>query len=48
MIVRSRFPKKWAAVKQSNKERLAHHVETIFGIKVSTKAMFDVQIQASR
>jgi len=39
------FQKKWAAVKQSNKERLAHHVETTFGIKVNTSAMFDVQIK---
>ncbi|KLO16468.1 glycosyltransferase family 35 protein [Schizopora paradoxa] len=39
------FQKKWAAVKQSNKERLAHHVETQFGIKVNTSAMFDVQVK---
>lgn len=26
------FQKKWAAVKQSNKERLAHHVETTLGV----------------
>ena len=39
------FLKKWAAVKQSNKERLAHYVETTLGLKVNTKAMFDVQIK---
>ncbi len=39
------FQKKWAVVKQSNKERLAHHVETEFGIKVNTQSMFDVQIK---
>lgn len=39
------FQKKWAAVKQSNKERLAHHVETTLGFKVNTRAMFDVQIK---
>ena len=39
------FLKKWAAVKQSNKERLAHHVEILTGIKINTKAMFDVQIK---
>lgn len=39
------FQKKWAAVKQSNKERLAHYVETTLGYKVNTQAMFDVQIK---
>ena len=39
------FQKKWAAVKQSNKERLAHYVETTLGFKVNTRAMFDVQIK---
>ena len=39
------FQKKWAAVKQSNKERLAHYVETTLGLKVNTRAMFDVQIK---
>ncbi|KAH8114838.1 glycosyltransferase family 35 protein [Phellopilus nigrolimitatus] len=39
------FQKKWAAVKQSNKERLANHVENTLGIKVNTSAMFDVQIK---
>jgi len=39
------FQKKWADVKQQNKERLAKHVENVFGIKVNTKAMFDVQIK---
>lgn len=39
------FQKKWAAVKQSNKERLANHVENTLGFKVNTHAMFDVQIK---
>lgn len=41
------FQKKWAAVKQSNKERLARHIETTLGLKVNTQAMFDVQIKVS-
>lgn len=41
------FLKKWAAVKQSNKERLAHYVETTLGFTINTQAMFDVQIKAS-
>ena len=39
------FQKKWAAVKQSNKERLARYVETTLGLKINTHAMFDVQIK---
>ncbi|KZT65114.1 glycosyltransferase family 35 protein [Daedalea quercina L-15889] len=39
------FQKKWAAIKQSNKERLARHVETTLGLKINTHAMFDVQIK---
>ncbi|KZT25028.1 glycosyltransferase family 35 protein [Neolentinus lepideus HHB14362 ss-1] len=39
------FQKKWAAVKQSNKERLAHYVETTLGATINTKAMFDVQVK---
>ena len=39
------FQKKWAAVKQSNKERLAHYIEATLGHKVNTQAMFDVQIK---
>ena len=39
------FQKKWAAVKQSNKERLANYVENTLGYKVNTQAMFDVQIK---
>ncbi|KAG6336747.1 hypothetical protein ID866_2352 [Astraeus odoratus] len=35
----------WAAVKQANKERLAHYVQVSLGLKVNTKAMFDVQIK---
>ena len=37
--------KKWAAVKQSNKERLAQYVERTLGLKVNTQEMFDVQIK---
>jgi starch phosphorylase len=39
------FRKKWAAVKQSNKERLAQYVATTLGAKVNTQALFDVQIK---
>ena len=39
------FQKKWAAVKQSNKERLAHYVENALGLKINTHAMFDVQVK---
>jgi len=39
------FQKKWAAVKQSNKERLANYVENTVGTKINTQAMFDVQIK---
>lgn len=40
-----KFQTKWAAVKQTNKERLAHYVEVTTGHKINTKAMFDVQIK---
>ncbi|KAF9646897.1 glycogen phosphorylase [Thelephora ganbajun] len=40
-----KFQKKWAVVKQTNKERLAHYVETTLGVKINTKAMFDVQVK---
>ncbi|EMD35202.1 glycosyltransferase family 35 protein [Gelatoporia subvermispora B] len=39
------FEKKWAVVKQSNKERLANYVENILGVRINTNAMFDVQIK---
>ncbi|KAF5378620.1 hypothetical protein D9615_007189 [Tricholomella constricta] len=39
------FCKEWAAIKQRNKERLAHHVELTLGLKVNTNALFDVQIK---
>ena len=39
------FQKKWAAVKQSNKERLARYIESTLGLTVNTHAMFDVQIK---
>ncbi|KAK7680825.1 hypothetical protein QCA50_016135 [Cerrena zonata] len=41
----TKFQTKWAAVKQTNKERLAHYVEVTTGHKINTKAMFDVQIK---
>ncbi|RXW24223.1 hypothetical protein EST38_g1632 [Candolleomyces aberdarensis] len=39
------FRKEWAAIKQRNKERLAHYVQTTLGLTVRTDAMFDVQIK---
>jgi hypothetical protein len=39
------FRAKWAAVKQRNKERLAHHVLVTFGLEIDTTAMFDVHIK---
>ncbi|KAK7017598.1 alpha-1,4 glucan phosphorylase [Favolaschia claudopus] len=39
------FRKEWAAIKQRNKERLAHHVQTTLGFTINTNAMFDVQIK---
>lgn len=39
------FRKEWAAIKQRNKERLAHHVQTTLGLTINTNAMFDVQIK---
>ena len=39
------FQRKWAAVKQSNKERLARYIESTLGLTVNTHAMFDVQIK---
>jgi starch phosphorylase len=39
------FRRKWAAIKQRNKERLAHHVLITTGLTVRTDAMFDVQIK---
>ncbi|KAI0078412.1 glycosyltransferase family 35 protein [Panus rudis PR-1116 ss-1] len=39
------FQRKWAAVKQTNKERLAHYVEVTTGQRINTQAMFDVQIK---
>jgi len=39
------FRKQWAAIKQRNKERLAHYVQTTLGLTVRTDAMFDVQIK---
>lgn len=42
------FRNEWAAIKQRNKERLAHYVEVTLGFKINTHAMFDVQIKVSR
>ncbi|KAH7882736.1 glycogen phosphorylase [Phlebopus sp. FC_14] len=39
------FQQEWAAVKQANKERLAHYVQVTLGLQVKTKALFDVQIK---
>lgn len=39
------FQKKWAAVKRSNKERLALYVENTLGVRVNSEAMFDVQVK---
>lgn len=39
------FQKKWAVVKRQNKERLAHFVEKLMGVKVDADAMFDVQVK---
>ncbi|KAG8215453.1 glycosyltransferase family 35 protein [Butyriboletus roseoflavus] len=39
------FQEAWAFVKQANKERLAHYIQTTLGLKVDTKALFDVQIK---
>ncbi|KAF8439940.1 glycosyltransferase family 35 protein [Boletus edulis BED1] len=39
------FRATWASVKQANKERLAHYVQTTLGLKVDTNALFDVQIK---
>ncbi|KAJ7278823.1 hypothetical protein C8J57DRAFT_1573595 [Mycena rebaudengoi] len=39
------FRDKWAAIKQRNKERLVHHVQTTLGLTINTQAMFDVQIK---
>jgi len=39
------FRAEWAAIKQRNKERLAHYVRTTLGLDIRTDAMFDVQIK---
>ncbi|KAL0564837.1 Non-essential glycogen phosphorylase [Marasmius crinis-equi] len=39
------FRQEWGAIKQRNKERLAHLVQTTLGFTVNTNAMFDVQIK---
>lgn len=39
------FLEEWAAVKQANKERLAHYMRVTLSLNVNTKAMFDVQIK---
>jgi glycogen phosphorylase len=40
-----KFREMWAQVKQRNKERLAHYVQTTLGLVINTAAMFDVQIK---
>lgn len=39
------FRAEWAAIKQRNKERLAHYVRTTLGLDIRTDAMYDVQIK---
>ncbi|PPQ83162.1 hypothetical protein CVT25_005409 [Psilocybe cyanescens] len=39
------FRAEWTAIKQHNKERLAHYVQTTLGLTIRTDAMFDVQIK---
>ena len=39
------FRTTWAAIKQRNKERLAHYVQTTLGLTIRTDAMYDVQIK---
>jgi len=39
------FRAEWAAIKQRNKERLAHYVQVSLGLIIRTDAMFDVQIK---
>ena len=39
------FRAEWAAIKQRNKERLAHYVRMVLGLEIRTDAMFDVQIK---
>ena len=39
------FQAAWASVKQANKERLAHYVQTTLGLKVDSSALFDIQIK---
>ena len=41
----ARFRKRWFAVKQANKERLAELVEDEVGVTFNTEAMFDVQVK---
>jgi len=41
------FRAEWAAIKQRNKERLAHYVRTTLSLEIRTDAMFDVQIKVS-
>lgn len=40
-----KFQQQWFSVKKAQKERLAHHIEVSYGIKLNTDAMFDVQIK---
>jgi len=40
-----KFMKKFAKVKQNNKQRMADYIEEKRGIEVNTKSMFDIQIK---
>ena len=40
-----KFMKKFAEVKQNNKQRMADYIEEKRGIEVNTKSMFDIQIK---
>ncbi|WP_069131174.1 glycogen/starch/alpha-glucan phosphorylase [Rhodohalobacter halophilus] len=40
-----KFMKKFAEVKQNNKQRMADYIEEKRGIKVNTQSMFDIQIK---
>ncbi|KAI8467049.1 MAG: starch phosphorylase [Monoraphidium minutum] len=37
--------KKWRAVKQAKKQRLAAYIKSIYGTDVNTNAMFDIQVK---
>ncbi|MGZ8218317.1 glycogen/starch/alpha-glucan phosphorylase [Methylomagnum sp.] len=41
----AKFRKRWQAIKQANKRRLADYVEAELGLKISPDALFDVQVK---